>query len=99
MVFSEQLLPNSADFIGKHDQLKKLGPQNESDMDIPLNDSKPEALPYHFGVEPVVALLAKEGEECFSYSSVQTYNLKKQPSCGGKSNMYWFDIFMTKGHV
>jgi len=98
VVSSEELVPNSGDFIGKHDQLKKLGPQNESDMDISLNDSKPEALPYHFGVEPVVPLLAKEDEECFSYSSLQTYNLKKRPSYGGKSNMYWFDVFITKGH-
>jgi hypothetical protein len=92
VVFSEQLVPNSGDFIGKHDQLKKMGPHNESDMDILLNDSKPEALPYHFGVEPLVPLLAKEDEVCLSYSSLQTYNLKKQPSYGGK---YWFDLFMT----
>jgi hypothetical protein len=99
VVSSELLVPNSGDFIGKRDQLKKMGPQNGSDMDIPLNDSKPEALPYHFGVEPLVPLLAKEDEECLSYSSLQTYNLKKQPSYGSKSNMYWFDVFMRKGHV
>jgi hypothetical protein len=95
LVSPEQLVPNSGDFIGKRDQLKKLGPQNESDMDIPLNDTKTEALPYHFGVEP----LATADAECLSYTSLQTYNLKKQPSYGGKSNMDWFDVFMTKEHV
>ena len=99
MVSSEQLVPSSGDFIGKHGQLKKLGPQNESDLDNPLNDSKSEVLPYRFDVEQVVPLLAKEGAECLSYSSLQTYNLKKQPSYGGKFNMCWFDIFVTKGHV
>jgi len=99
MVSSEQLVPNSGDLSSKQDQLKKVGPQKESHMDICRNDSIPEALPYHIGLEPVVPLLAKEGEGCFSYSSLQTYNLKKQPSYGGKSNIFFFDIFMTKGHV
>ena len=99
MVSSEQLVPNSGGFIGKRDQLKKLGPQNESDMNIALNDSKTEALPYRFCVEPVVPLLATTDAECLSYTSLQTFNLKKQPLYGGKSNVYWFDIFMTKGHV
>jgi hypothetical protein len=93
------LVPNSGDFIGKCDQLKKLESQNESDMDNPLNDSKTEALPYRFGVEPVVPLLATADAECLSYTPLQTYNLKKQPSYGGKSNVYWFDVFITKGHV
>jgi hypothetical protein len=99
MVSSEQLVPNFGGLFGKLDQLKKLGPQNESDVDIPLNDGNTEAPSNRFGLEPMVPSLAKEDADCLSYSSLQTYNLKKQPSYGGKSNMYCFNLFMTTGHV
>jgi hypothetical protein len=87
MISSEQLVPNFGGFVGKLDQLNKLGPQNESDIDISLNDGNAEALSSCFGMGPMVPSLTKEDAEWPSYSSLQTYKLKKQPSYGGKSNV------------
>jgi hypothetical protein len=97
MVSSEPSVPMFDGFDGKLDQLKKLGPQNESDVVIPLNDGNMEALLNRFDLEPTFPSSTKEDAEFLSYSSLQTSNLKRQPSSGGKSNRCWFDLFMAKG--
>jgi hypothetical protein len=88
---SELSLPNFGD---KFDQLKTAGHQKEPDIHVPLNDGNTEAVPSGFSLEPVVLSLVKEDAAC-RHSSSQTYNVKKQTSRGGKTNLLYFDFLMT----
>lgn len=97
MALSESSLPKFDGFVGDINQLKRTGPQYKSNMmHIPSTVGDVEAFSHGFELEPLVPLLRKEDATLLPHNSLHTCDVEKQTSSGGKSNLYWFGLFMMR---